>query len=119
MHYELLLSAEAEQCIEDQLLWYEAEETNGGAELADRWLDLLETALDSLRQHPERFGYAPENGRGMPALSIRQMRFKPWKTPSAWRVLFVIDEKSARVTVLQVRHEKRPLLTKGGHREDE
>jgi len=119
MDYELLISAEAEQCIEDQLQWYEAEQANGGAELADRWLDRLETALDTLRQHPERFGYAPENGRWMSALSIRQMRFKPWKTPSAWRILYVIDEKSARVTVLQVRHEKRPLLTKDGCREDE
>jgi plasmid stabilization system protein ParE len=119
MDYELLLSAEAEQCIEDQLRWYEAEETNGGAELADRWLDRLETALETLRQHPERFGCAPENGRWLPALIIRQMRFKPWKTPSAWRILYVIDEKSARVTVLQIRHENRPLLTKGGHRRDE
>lgn len=110
MDYELLISAEAEQCIEDQLLWYEAKEKNGGAELADRWLDRLETALDTLRQHPARFGHAPENRRWMPALSIRQMRFKPWKTPSAWRILYVIDGKSARVTVLQVRHEKRPLL---------
>jgi hypothetical protein len=41
MDYGLRLSAEAERCIEDPLLWYEADEANGGAELADRWLDLL------------------------------------------------------------------------------
>lgn len=110
MDYELLLSSEAERCIEDQLLWYEVDEMRGGAELADRWMDLLEIALDTLRQHPERHGFAPENGRWMPQISIRQMRFKPWKTPSAWRILFVIDEQAARVTVLQIRHEKRPLL---------
>ena len=110
MDHELRLSAEAERCIEDQLQWYEADEAAGGAELADRWMDLLETALDSLRQNPERYGFAPENGRWMPGVSIRQMRFKPWKTPSAWRILHVIDEQAARVTVLQVRHEKRPLL---------
>jgi len=103
MDFELLLSAEAEQCIKDQLLWYEADETNDGADLADRWTDLLETALNTLRQHPERHGFAPENGRWMPDISIRQMRFKPWKTPSAWRILYVTDEESARVTVLQVR----------------
>lgn len=114
MNYELLLSSEAERCIEDQLLWYEADEARGGADLADRWMDLLETALDTLRQHPERCGFAPENGRWMPGISIRQMRFKPWKTPSAWRILFVIDEGAARVTVLQVRHEKRPLLPGAG-----
>lgn len=110
MDYQLLLSSEAERCIEDQLLWYEADEMRGGAELADRWMDLLEFTLDTLRQHPERHRFAPENGRWMPQISIRQMRFKPWKTSSVWRILFVIDEQAARVTVLQVRHEKRPLL---------
>ena len=110
MNYELRLSTEAERCIEEQLLWYEAAETHGGVEIADRWLDLLESALDTLSQHPERHGFAPENGRSMPEICIRQMRFKPWKTPSAWRVLYVIDEKAKRVTVLQVRHEKRPQL---------
>lgn len=112
-NYELRLSSEAERCIEDQLLWYEADETNGGAELADRWLDLLEAALDALSRHPERHGFAPENGRWMPGISIHPMRFKPWKTPSVWRVLFVIEEKTSLVTVLQVRHENRPLLGDG------
>jgi plasmid stabilization system protein ParE len=114
MDYELRLSAEAERCIEDQLLWYEADEANGGAELADRWLDLLEAALDALSQHPERHGFAPENGRWLSGVSIRQMRFKPWKTPSTWRVLYVIDEETRQVIVLQIRHEKRPLLGEGG-----
>ena len=114
MDYELRLSSEAERCIEDQLLWYEAEETNGGVEIAGRWMDLLETALDGLGRHPERHGFAPENGRWMPGISIRQLRFKPWKTPSAWRILYVIDEGAKQVTVLQVRHEKRPLLEDDG-----
>ena len=114
MIYELRLSSEAERCIEDQQLWYEADETGGGAELADRWMNLLEIALDRLSQHPERYGFALENGRWMAGISIRQMRFKPWKTPTAWRVLFVIDEQAAKVTVLQIRHEKRPLLPGAG-----
>jgi len=114
MNYELRLLSEAERCIENQLQWYEADATNGGVELADRWMDLLETALTALGQHPERHGFAPENGRWMPEIPIRQMRFKPWKTPSAWRVLFVIDENARLVTVLQVRHEKRPRLADGG-----
>lgn len=114
MDYELLLSSEAERCIEDQLLWYEADESRGGVELADRWMDLLETALDTLSQYPERYGFAPENGRWMPGISIRQMRFKPWKVPSAWRILYTIDEQAARVAVLQIRHEKRPVLPESG-----
>ena len=112
--YELRLSAEAEHCVEYQLQWYEADEANGGAGLADRWLDLLEAAFDALGQHPERHGFAPENGRWMSEVSIRQMRFKPWKTPSAWRILYAIDDQARLVTVLQVRHEKRPLLPEDG-----
>ena len=107
---ELRISSEAERCIEDQLQWYEADESNGGAERADRWIDLLEVALEALVKHPERHGFAPENGRWMSGIPIRQMRFKPWKTASVWRVLYVIDEKAGLVTVLQIRHEKRPLL---------
>lgn len=112
--HELRLSAEAERCIEEQLLWYEADETRDGAALADCWMDLLETTLETLRQHLERYGFAPEDGRWMPGISIRQMRFKSWKTPSAWRILYVIDEEAVRVTVLQVRHEKRPWLPEAG-----
>lgn len=114
MNHGLRLSAEAERCIEEQLQWYEADETRAGSELADRWLNLLETALGKLSRHPERYGFAPENGRWMPAISIRQMRFKPWKTPSTWRILYVIDDSARLVTVLQIRHEKRPLLPETG-----
>lgn len=110
MNHELRISAEAERCIEEQLRWYEADEANGGAELADRWLDRLTTALEALGRHPERHGFAPENGRWMPGVVIRQSRFKPWKGPSAWRILHAIDAPARRVTVLQIRHEKRPLL---------
>ena len=111
---ELRLSTEAERSIEAQLQWYEADAMNGGVELAERWLDLLEAALATLSQHPERHGFAPENRRWIPEISIRQMRFKPWKSPSAWRVLYVIDETARLVSVLQVRHEKRRLLPEGG-----
>ena len=95
MNYELRLSSEAERCIEEQLQWYEAAEQDGGSELADRWFDLLEAALEALGQHPERHGFAPENGRWMPEIAIRQMRFKPWKTSSAWRILYVMISDKA------------------------
>jgi plasmid stabilization system protein ParE len=54
MDHELRISAEAERCIEEQLQWYEADEANGGGELADRWLDLLTAALEALGRYPER-----------------------------------------------------------------
>lgn len=71
MDHELRISTEAERCIEEQLQWYEVDEANGGAELADRWLDLLTAALEALGRHPERNGFAPENGRWMPEVAIR------------------------------------------------
>lgn len=110
MSYELLFSSEAERCIQEQLRWYEADEERGGEELADRWLERLVTAMDGLAEQPLRHGFAPENSRWMAHLEIRQLRFRPWKTLSAWRVLYVIDEAKEVVTVLQIRHASRPFL---------
>ncbi len=106
MSYTRTLADEAQRTIEDQLGWYEADEKQGGAELADRWLDRLEAALKKLAASPHRH----ENGRWHPELEIRQMQFRPWKSGVGWRVLFVIDVKRRIVTVLQVRHERRQWL---------
>jgi plasmid stabilization system protein ParE len=113
MIWELQITSEAERCIEEQVQWYEADRKHGGPELACRWVERLERLLDHLCQHPERHGFAPENGRWMAHLAIRQIRFKPWTSPSAWRVLYVIMEDSGQVVVLQIRHERRPLLFEG------
>ena len=110
MSYTLTLSKEAQLSIEEQLEWYEADEKHGGTDLADRWLDRLEAALNKLSASPHRHGFAPENGRWHLELEIRQMQFRPWKSGIGWRVLFVIDEKQSIVTVLQVRHERRRWL---------
>ena len=110
MNWELRISSEAERCIEEQMLWYEADERHGGADLADRWLKKLEAALQKLGDHPERHGFAPENGQWHPEVVIRQLRFKPWKSKPGWRVLYVMDDEKHRVIVLQVRHERRPWL---------
>jgi len=110
MSYTIRLAQEAKQCIEDQILWYETEIEDGGALLADRWIDLLEKALETLALNPERHGYAIENGKWRTDITIRQLRFKPWKTPSAWRILYTVEETDGQVVILQIRHEKRPLL---------
>jgi plasmid stabilization system protein ParE len=110
MSYELSLSKEAQQSIEEQLQWYESDEKHGGTDLADRWLALLETALNKLTKNPQRYGPAPENGRWRAEFEVRQLQFRPWKTSVGWRVLFVIDDKLKVVTVLQVRHERRRWL---------
>lgn len=110
MSWNLRVSSEAEQCIDEQMQWYEIDEKHGGAELANRWLGKLEAALMKLSEHPERHGFAPENGRWHQGLDIRQMRFRPWKTKPGWRVLYVLDERLHTLTVLQVRHERRQWL---------
>jgi plasmid stabilization system protein ParE len=110
MSYLLSVSNEARRTIEEQMVWYEADDKHGGADLANRWLDRLEAALTKLAASPHRHGFAPENGRWHPELEIRQMQFRPWKSGGNWRVLFVTDEKERMVTVLQVRHERRRWL---------
>lgn len=110
MNWELRISSEAEACLKEQKQWYESDEKHGGADLANRWLALIEVAMLELCKRPKKHGFAPENGRWNPELNIRQMRFKPWKTKSVWRVLYVLDETSGIITVLQARHEHRRLL---------
>ena len=115
MNWELRLSTEAQKTIDEQLAWYEADEKHGGTELADRWLAALEDALTTkLTDRPHRHGLAPENGRWHPEVEIRQMQFRPWKSGIGWRVLFVLDDKTHTITVLQVRHERRRWLFESG-----
>lgn len=110
MNYGLRFSEETETCIDEQLAWYEADESHGGVELADRWFAKLQESLIPLTEKPTRHGFAPENGLWLPHLELRQMRFRPWKGKSVWRVLYVIDEESKSVTVLQIRLAGRPFL---------
>lgn len=110
MSYAVRLSDTAESNLEAQVLWYCSDDQRGGEGLGIRWLSLLHAALASLGKHPERYGFAPENGKWQQSLSIRQMVFRPWKSSAGWRVLYVIDEPALTVTVLQLRHEHRPWL---------
>ncbi len=110
MNWELRISSEAEACLKEQIQWYKSDEKHAGSELASRWLALLKGAMTELCKGPKKYGFAPENGRWNPDLNIRQMHFKPWKTKSVWRVLYVLDEASGIITILQVRHERRKLL---------
>ncbi len=110
MSYGWELSGKARISVERQIAWYESDERHGGTELADRWLALLEPALEKVAENPKRHGLAPENGKWHPDLEVRQLLFRPWKRKAGWRVLYTIDEKEKKVTVLQVRHEHRPWL---------
>lgn len=110
MAYCITFLKEAEACIEEQLNWYMKEDPHGGSELAERWMDELQQSFRILKTRPERFGYAPENGKWHSQVEVRQMPFKPWKGKRGWRVLFTIDEEAKIVTVLQIRHTHRPFL---------
>ena len=59
---------------------------------------------------PTSHGFAPENGRWHPQFEIRQLRFRPKKSKPGWRILFSIDESERTITILQIRHERRPIL---------
>ncbi|MFN0076348.1 MAG: type II toxin-antitoxin system RelE family toxin [Prosthecobacter sp.] len=104
------LADTGEDDIDRQMIWYESDESHGGAVLANRWSDLLRLALDKLALSPHRHGFAPESGKWMPQYEIRQMLFRPWKTGVGWRVLYTIDEARKLVTILQIRHEHRRWL---------
>lgn len=110
MSYLWNLAVAASRNIEQQMIWYEADEARGGAELANRWNALLGQALVKLAEAPCRHPFAPENGRWMRQHEVRQMRFRPWRSGVGWRVLYTVDEERKLVTVLQVRHEHRRWL---------
>ncbi len=113
MSYDWELSDSAKDEASNQMQWYEENVFPDGAALADRWLAKLHQAFDKLAKAPLSFGPAPENGKWLPTLQVRQMLFRPWKSGAGWRVLFVVDEEAKRVTILQVRHEHRRWMHEG------
>ncbi len=108
MSYRVRQEFSADASTAAQVKWYSADARRGGEALARRWFEQLHMALASLATAPTRHPFAPENGEWMPHLEIRQMLFRPWKSGAGWRVLYTIDEKQKLVTVLQIRHERRP-----------
>ncbi len=110
MSYALKYSKTAEDQIEKQQLWYEADEQRGGLELSVRWIHGLFAAVETITAHPQRYPFAPENGRWMKRHSIRQLVYRPWQGKPGWRVLYVIKEKSKVISILDIRHESRRWL---------
>lgn len=88
--------------------WITAQGTPGNAE---RWVEGIELAIDSLSAMPERCSLAPESAAF--DREIRQLLFK------SHRILFVIGR--AAVHVLHVRHAARQSLEPqdGGQGDDE
>lgn len=107
MSFRYSLAPEALASVERQMIWLEE---TAGDHLADFWIQALKVSLDQLSSHPERNGFAPENGKIFPGVEIRQKRFRPWKEKPGWRVLYMVDELGAIVTILQIRHERQPWV---------
>lgn len=110
MSYQVELSPEAIDSIDEQALWYETQVRPDGDVLAERWLRELRESLRTLALNPQRHALAAENGQWHPEIVLKRLLFRPWKTGRGWRVLFWIDESRMTVRVLLVRHESRPPL---------
>lgn len=108
--YLIEIPPRAELSIEEQIDWLFESPRDDGEQLSEKWADEFDKVLASLTSHPERNGFAPENGKIFPDAKIRQKRFRPWKGKPGWRVLYMIDELDAIVTILQVRSERQPWV---------
>jgi plasmid stabilization system protein ParE len=110
MTFKLHISGAGKQDIRSQQRWYESDPLRGGSDLAERWLEGLSEEMGMLLQHPEKFPFAPDNGRWKPHLKLRQMVYRPWKGKPGWRVLYVILNKTQQISVVHIRHESRRWL---------
>ena len=106
--YLIEIPRRAELSIEEQIDWLFSDPRGDGERLSEKWANEFDNVLESLTSYPERNGFAPENSKILPGVKIRQKRFRPWKGKSGWRVLYLVDELEAIVTILQIRHERQP-----------
>jgi plasmid stabilization system protein ParE len=96
MNYQVSIQPEAFQEIEDAYRWLC---DNLSPDLANRWFNDLQTAIESLSTFPRRCSLAPEaNAVGR---EVRQLIVGKKKQ---YRVLFVVQENN--VSILHVRHSR-------------
>lgn len=96
MSFEVHLSRRAELDIDAAYQWLRDLDESA----AERWLDGLEVALESLSEHPERCGLAIESQ--VFDQKIRQLLYG--KRTRRYRVLFYVEDET--VYVLHVRHSR-------------
>ncbi len=101
MNYRVLLSARAEQDVDETLAWISHKGSVSGA---GRWLDRLLAAIDTLERDPMRFGLASEAADV--GIELRQLPLG--RRPNIYRVFFVLDQRT--VTILHIRHAARDTL---------
>ena len=108
--YLIEIPYKAERSIDEQIDWLFSNPGGDGKRLSEKWSDEFDIVLESLAFHPERNGFAPENGKIFHGVEIRQKRFRPWKGKPGWRVLYMVDDNEGVVTILQIRHERQPWV---------
>ncbi|MCX7140508.1 MAG: type II toxin-antitoxin system RelE/ParE family toxin [Proteobacteria bacterium] len=103
MHFEVLLTKDAEQDLEEL---YDHIATHDTAGNADRVLDRIETALDSLSTFPERGSHPKE----LLALGIREYRqtfFKPYRL-----IYRIVDQRVYVYLIADGRRDMQSLLAR-------
>lgn len=96
--YQILIPKSVEIALENQLDYVL---NQSGKNVAQRWLDGLVAAIDSLSLMPQRCAIAPENNRfKKPNSIIRHLIYK-----KTFRIIFIIVKNEVRV--LSVKHAAR------------
>lgn len=103
MIYRIVISEAAEQDIREAVAWWR---DHRSALQAERWLDQIYSALDSLSKWPTRCPFAPETE--LLPTGIRQLLFGV-RQKSTHRIVFTIADQT--VVILRVRHVARQELT--------
>ena len=95
MPYEVKLTDRAEENWRQAYEWY----ADRSPEVAERWYNGMQAALDSLKQNPERCPLADENSRF--PIELRQLNFGSGRKITH-RIVFAI--RPAHVVVYAIRH---------------
>jgi plasmid stabilization system protein ParE len=100
MSYHVIILPDAERELEEAYRWVREEAPHH----ADKWLDGLLAARDSLSEFPERCSLAPENEHFRE--EIRQLLYG--KRGGRYRLLFTIERDT--VFILPIRHAARDTV---------
>ena len=101
MKYKLIIQPLALGELEEAYCWI----AERSPENAARWFNRFLDALDTLNEHPQRCGLAPEND--YVEQEIRQLLYG--KRSGVYRALFTVREQEVRV--LHIRHAARKTMT--------
>src|SRR5215470_8005111 len=102
MTYKVRLQPLAESDLNEAFLWA----AKNAPETARLWLTRFQAALNSLAEHPQRCGFAPEHKKLK--RELRQLLFG--RTPNVFRAVFLIDGEVVRI--IRIRRGARRQMTR-------